>query len=627
MPRRANIKRPDGIDIESGPCFLSVYKRVSGGKISGIRALEKGEDTHGVPELVAPSAERPGDGLSWRKWAIVILFAIIQVVIAAQPLLTKGWFVSEDGRLHIERVAAVSYAVRHGDFYPRWTMVAAFKKGSPFLNFYPPGFYLAAGYLHALGIHLVPSVKAVCMTFFLLGWIGMFLWGRRHFDIWGALIAATMFTFVPYHFNDLYTRGALPEFAAINLLPFLFYGIDLTYSEGHNFPGIAVTAAAVAAITVTHNLIGFMIAPFAALYIGWRTFSAQAGGKMFLKAAAGVALGIGLCAFYWLPVLTEIGYLYKFRETILGAIPYYKYFIPPARWFSAVFSPDPIVQTTLSGQYWIKWQRHQNFQIGSVLLGFAVLSLAALFKSPRGKKVDGLVLLALGTAALFMTIPPAAVLYESFALLQYVLFPWSYLGPATMFFAALTGYSSGLMPSNRIITPAALLFLAFALCVLVSIPERTVSCPMQIKENISELRTGSAFDEFRPKWESAPVTLKIFDPVYSNPDTRIALMRFGGPEIRLLADAARSGSVVITQFYFPGWKLRIDGRDSPISTTREGFMAFRVPEGKHVIKLWFGTTWPRIAGWCISIITAALIITAAIWRRLLLKQEFRRHPI
>ncbi|MDA8175311.1 MAG: 6-pyruvoyl-tetrahydropterin synthase-related protein [Nitrospiraceae bacterium] len=545
--------------------------------------------------------EETGPGaIFFRTWALIVFFGIIQTIVAAWPLLRDGWFVTYDAFLHIQRVEAVAYAVRHGDLYPRWITAAAAGKGSEFLNFYPPAFYLAAGYLHALGVPLLPAVKTVCMLGLFLGWLGMFFWARRHFDIFGAMIASTIFLFVPYHFDNLYIRGALPELTAINLLPWLFLGIDTIYSQNHYLRGLALTASATAAITLTHNLVGFMVAPFAAIYILWRTFTSGDRLRMFLKAAAGPAAGIGLSAFYWLPVLAEAGYLYDFRGVLLSRDRYYEHFASPIEWL-ARYKPGYVLQ------YGSVWAR-QNFQIGYVLLGFAALSLMVIIGA-KGKRGFGITALVLGLLGLFMTITPSTVIYKNIELMQFVLFPFSYLGTATLFLAALTGYSTSFKPVTRMPAgPALLLLIAFALCVFASGNQRAVSSRRAIKEDIPTLMGISVIDEFRPRWETMPVTPKIYHLLYADPGIQAEQLQTGGSGIRLQTKAVKPGNMTITQFYFPGWKLSIDGRDSPIYTTPEGFIKFRVPAGLHSIKLWFGTTWPRVTGWAVSVLAAITIL-------------------
>ncbi len=553
--------------------------------------------------------------VSARKWTFIFLFAIAQAVIAAWPLFHSGWVATWDGYMHIQRVQAVSYAVKHGDFYPRWTTAAAAGKGSPFLNFYSPGFYLAAGYLHAMGIQLVPAVKIVCMLMLFAGWLGMFLWAKGHFDIPGALIAATVFMFAPYHFHDLYQRGSLPELAAVNLMPFLFYGIDLMCAQNRRYmPGIIVTALATALITLTHNLMGFMIAPFAALYIGWLAFSSGAPARVFPRAATGVALGMGLSAFYWLPVLTEIGYLARFKEATLDGYPYYKLFMSAAGWFKAGWTQPPK-------------DLFDDLQIGYALLGFDALAIAALFAVPRQKRGFGLIVPLLGILALFMTIPLSGFLYKYLTPLQYVLFPWSYMGIATLFFSVLAGYSASLIPAGRMrFGPAALVCIALALCVFVSSPQRTAYGRLAIKDDIPNIMGIAPTDEFRPRWETMPVTAKRYDFLYTTgSSTNIKEASANGTEIRVLADAAGPANLIITQFYFPGWRLRIDGRGLPVSTTPEGFITFGIPPGLHLITLWFGTTWPRVTGWVISVVASLAILVGTLKKAGLLKALLKNH--
>src|SRR5262245_48932399 len=102
---------------------------------------------------------------------------------------------------------------------------------------------------------------------FLLGGLGMYLWTAGHYAGDGPLVAAGLYTLLPYHLFDLYTRGAIAEFGALAVAPFLFLGIDWIASSSRQRGGVALIAISTACLLLMHNLSAVMAAPFAGIYL------------------------------------------------------------------------------------------------------------------------------------------------------------------------------------------------------------------------------------------------------------------------------------------------------------------------------------------------------------------------
>jgi hypothetical protein len=67
-------------------------------------------------------------------------------------------------------------------------------------------------------------------------------------------------------------------------------------------------------------------------------------------------------------------------------------------------------------------------------------------------------------------------------------------------------------------------------------------------------------------------------------------------------------------FYFPGWRLHVDGAERPIEISRpHGLITFPLEPGEHQVELRFGATplrrmaslwsWVALAGLAVSIVT------------------------
>jgi hypothetical protein len=74
-----------------------------------------------------------------------------------------------------------------------------------------------------------------------------------------------------------------------------------------------------------------------------------------------------------------------------------------------------------------------------------------------------------------------------------------------------------------------------------------------------------------------------------NGEARVHIESYGAQRLALSIEAGAGGAVIGTSITrWPGWKLRIDGRRSPLATYNRAFLAFRVPPGRHaaVLRYW-----------------------------------------
>lgn len=527
-------------------------------------------------------------------------------LIACSPLFQPRWFPSHDILTHIQRVFAVCYEMAGGDFYPRWLSQAALGKGLPDLNFYSPASYLVVGWFHHLGIRLEVVLKAACFGSLFLGAWGFYLWVRRFCDEVGSLIGATLYLFVPYHFVDLYVRGAYPELAALLMLPWLFYALDLSFSPDQRTRGVLLTALTSAGVVLTHHLTTLMIVPFGMVYFGWHALAERSHYRRILAASLGPFLGCGLSAFYWLPMVVETRYVASFKYS--GDI--WDHFVYPYQWFLSSWG----FGASLPGP-----DDQMSFQIGAVLVASVAVTALLFYGVPRRERSFGLLALGLGLFGLFMTTSLSGPLYELIPPLRYFRHPWRFLGPATMFLAAFAGLVTRSRPLDarpwlRWVLLAAVSIASVAL----SSDQRAVSGRFSSDLDLAEAELvttreigGLNYDiDFSPSWAvfdpEFPIRARLWTTPQGKSATVWALQARGSTMSFSMASGEPLG-VVVPFYYFPGWKLRVDGASTPVTVDPNGFITFNMPAGAHHVKLWFGTTWPRIVGWLIAAV--AVLIT------------------
>lgn len=539
-----------------------------------------------------------------RKSLLVVLCLAVLAAIASSPLSVHSWFKGDDCIIHLIRCNDVCYEIGAGDFYPRLLTQACFGKGLPTLNFYSPAFYLMVGYLNALSVHIVAAMTVVCAaSFFVSGW-GMYTWTKKYCGETGALIAAALYIFAPYHLVDIYLRGALPEFIALSILPFLFHGIDLCFSGESSSKGIVYTGLASAAIVLTHNLTVVTILPFALCYFVWCCFHYQATFRTCLRACLGPLLGGGLSAFYWLPVLVERKDLLGTGVSIDKSLHYSRHFTSIPEFFRA----NEFTVFALSPMYVL------------IFVCMALAVTALVFKARNAG--FGVLVIVCCLVSVFMTLSISTPLYEAIPALQYLQFPYRFLGPATLFLCAFCAFapSSKLLMGNAKVAGGVCCLIILA-CIglsgglrkvqgeLASFPPNAVAFS---KNSYPIFRSWSDSD-FMPADSNLSRGEIVAFPMLSNGQMMVPVTNYRTEGARLSCRVAlqQGADLVGPWLYFPGWKARCDYAETPVSPDKNGLLAVTLPPGEHDVEIWFGTTWPRAVGWGVA--GATLVIVATCW--------------
>ena len=154
---------------------------------------------------------------------IFVLLNFISAFIAEYPLFQQsGWPANHEGTAFATRTIYYANAIKAGDLIPIWTPEENHGLGSPMPLFYPRLFNIVSGSI----LLMTGLIKfSLCMTFILFsigGAYGIFMICRElTIPRWQALIFSLAFPHLNYVYVDFITRGAMAEYAAMCILPFL----------------------------------------------------------------------------------------------------------------------------------------------------------------------------------------------------------------------------------------------------------------------------------------------------------------------------------------------------------------------------------------------------------------------
>lgn len=237
--------------------------------LSGLNHAEKGAETHQPSAL---GVETPAcllrrflfcDGAQW--------IALLLTVFAIAPLAYPGFFQSHSGLLPIYHLYDLES--RSALSLPAWTETIG-QSFDPFRagRSLP---YLAAEFFRWLRLSAPEAIMSSFALSFLVAAWAMYRWAQNWLGSEAALLAATIYTYFPYHLTVVYARGALAEAWLLALLPVTFWaasGLGMTRRESviprrQRTLSALLTLAAFGLLCLTHLGLALMCGPILIGYI------------------------------------------------------------------------------------------------------------------------------------------------------------------------------------------------------------------------------------------------------------------------------------------------------------------------------------------------------------------------
>ncbi|OGH06122.1 MAG: hypothetical protein A2W22_04420 [Candidatus Levybacteria bacterium RBG_16_35_11] len=502
---------------------------------------------------------------------LLFIVLILVVLIGLVPLFSSSFYLSHDGQAHVARFAAYYKSFLDGQFPLRWAGDLNYRYGSPvFIFFYPlPG--IIAIFLHLLGASFENTYKFIVGFSFILSFISFYIWTKEHFRKEVAIAGSIIYGLVPYHILNMYVRGGIGEILAVAILPLCFYFIDKIIKE-KAFKHSVFGGIVFAFLILSHNSVSFLFA-FILLAYGILNLKEK---KDLLNIFYFFTLGISLAAFFWIPALLYGKYI---NASLLTGDIYKIHF---ASIWKLIYSPwgfGPNVneQGGLSPQ---------------VSIPLFVLSLASFFliiKLSYNRKniIFWLFVFALG---IFLSNSISSFIWQKSSFLKLFQFPWRMMVLSSFASSVLATYVINSLLKKKIFFLLIIVFIivpSFFLIQTRQIPQKSDSFYLNYRYTTyyfgeaTSIWTAGDFGEF-PK---AP--LEIFSGGKFKQITRKSNLHIFETKTK------KDSGVVDNTVYFPGWHVKIDGKEVPIQfqdPNYRGLITFNVPKGNHIVEVKFRET-------------------------------------
>lgn len=267
----------------------------------------------------------------WTRFDLNWLLVVLLTVFAVAPLTYPGFFETHNGFLPVFNAEHLSDA-------PNWGRPADPPRSEGRLPY-----LLAWPFLQLSGSGIV-AIKWGYAISLVLGALGIYVWARHWHGSKGGVLAAAVYTYLPWHLTTIYVRGAYAEAWLWALWPWILWAIDRLGETGPRNTLLAV---------------GLGLPLLAA------TFWIQPGLASLatvLLVAYGVAVPTGqprrLLRLVEVLVLALLLLWLAARRLPEARIPFGEHFVYPMQLFSAA------------------WGNGLSFQLGLAAVGLSIVAVA-----------------------------------------------------------------------------------------------------------------------------------------------------------------------------------------------------------------------------------------------------------
>jgi hypothetical protein len=544
------------------------------------------------------------------------LLIVCTALLATGLLVLRGNSCGHDFDFHLLSWMEVARAWHSGIAYPHWVQDANFGAGEPRLIFYPPASWLLGGLLGTIsGWHAAP------VLFVLLALLGagssMYLLAREWVPPVAASFAACLYIANPYAMFVAYERSALGELLGAAWFPLMIlFALRIRSS-------IALLGLSVAALWLTNSPAAVMGSYLLAV-LALSMWIVEGRPWPALRAAGGIALGLGLAAFYIIPAAFEQRWVQIERAIIPGM---------------RVEDSFLFAHTKNAFHDQVLWTASWIF-IAEVVLASIAAYLAWRRRSGGRPRM---VLTALLPILLLLQLPASYVIWKHTPHLKFLQFPWRWTLALSVVTCLLAGMA--VKKTNRWMAMPATLFIAAMAIGGGLLFFQPCDDEDAVAAQIAGFRQGQGTqgtDEYTPAGADNSAVQQHLPLVRvlsaaqddtadsskgDNPDWRAGAAGSIAATVNVKQRNAEhwivsvltpeTGYAVLRLMDYPSWHVTVDGKPVQGRPVRDdGLMTVPVTAGNHVVAVQWAATGDVITGRLISAFSLlALAIVGMLERR------------
>lgn len=541
----------------------------------------------------------------------ILLILIISIILVFELFFNKGQSQNMDGTVHITTIAQFFQAMKQGDIKITWA--------DGFANYGMPIPIFAHQIPSYLGAIINFVTNNAITSFNIVNFIGTFLsllffyiFLRLYFNPLYSFLGVFLFNLAPYRILNIYIRGAIPEYFTSLFLPLILISIYYIIKK-RKYSYTFLLSLSITGLVLTHPMIlvvySFIIFPYLFYYV----FSQKKHKlKLLVFIGASITLGLLIASYYLIPLFREIKYFYYGQtknqlepNQTLSLINY----ISP-KWY--YFFKNDI----LCRGHFVK---SGVIEFIGVLIGILILIYRFLIKKRKPKDFLFIGSILLSIVLIFLTTKYSDFLYKNISILGNIQFPWRMMSSFIFLPPILFAYYFKKI-NKPVLAIVFILLIAFIRFPQLYGKNYTLHSQSHyyftsINLHATEMNTiwTGETDDYPIKENKGEIIEgdgKILQRVEKNSWRKYKVK--ANTDIRMVDNT----------FYFPGWKVYIDGKDTEIEfqdMNYRGTITYRVPKGEHEVYLKFTETKVRKFGNILSILSLIFFLFVYIFRKKLFK--------
>lgn len=544
------------------------------------------------------------------------IFMLVLAIPAFWVLLQPGYYVMHDD-MQLIRQLEMDKCFADGQLPCRWTPDLGYAYGYPLFNFYPPLPYYIGHIIRQFNFTYLDTIKILGVLQILFSAVSMYFLGKTLLGEKGGLFASIFYTYAPYHFNNLYIRGAFNEAWASVFFPLVVLFVFKQIQKPTIYNAIFISFS-MAGILLSHNPMALLFLPMVGIWgLFWliKKFSILT----LLSLIFSGFLSLGLTAFFTLPVIFE-SKLVQIETMFTNYYSFDAHFTSLKQLFLSNFWGD--------GPSHFGPQDGMSFSIGYLhwilpLMG----TVASIFFCYKKKKIDYLTQIIIssclfGFLCLFFSHERSAFFWVHLKLIQKIQFPWRWLNLATFFLSFSA--SSALLKLSKLKQLKYLPAFIIASCLILNY---FYASPLQWGPLTDEQKfSGQSWTNQITSgiYDYLPKTARIAAQVPSSggidqtfpPETIKSFTRKQGSDWDLINLNLSSASVVyLSRLDFPITKVFDNGSLITHSVEPElGRITVSLTSGYHQLYIKLTNTPIRQIGNSISLLSLFLVVLILIWK-------------
>lgn len=543
------------------------------------------------------------------------LLGLLLALSLLWPLFASSYFSHHDD-VQVIRIFEMNKCFRDLQIPCRWIPDLGGSYGYPIFNYYAPLPYYFGELIYFVTGSLFVAAKTM-FAFSLIGsFIFMFLVGRKLWGSWGGLLSGVFYAFAPYHALDFYVRGAMGEMWALMAFPGIFWAL-LRLRESTTLANTALLALFLTLLFLSHNLSVLIFTPFMVAFV-LVLFLLKRQKQFLYLFFTSVCLALGLSAFYLFPAFYEKDLVHVDSITS-GYFSYTEHFKGLRKTlFERSWGYGSSVREVPGGE-----KDGLSYQVGWIhlLALLASLYIAVIYFQRehlvdfRKRELSIIILFCFGAflISLFMIHPLSVFVWKLIEPLKYLQFPWRFL-EIIIFFVSLSAGSLVNLPYKKVTLKIVVLLVILVVTLNFGYfkPDifRFVSEQQFLGGGNWENQIMRSIVDYLPIYAERPPANPAQERfVRLSGDGEVTSYFENSTNIKLQISAGHLTVFQLSQYYFPDWQMKIDGKIININYHNPlGLMTFAVDPGTHFVEAKFNNTIIRSISNLVSLFSLILFV-------------------